>query len=138
MAKFKVVGVKFDTDGDKALAKKLAKKYTGWVFEAESDQDADERAADIVSDDSGFCVYHVGYEPVKDMTVKVKCAVACKNSSGSPDFFITTVEVTKNEYALGDHYDKATAKAEEDGYENPFLVYEKADAPKWFWKAIPQ
>ena len=66
MAKFKVTHVEFDTDGDKALAKKLAKKYTGWVFEAESEEHANVRAADIVSDDSGFCAYHVGYEPVKE------------------------------------------------------------------------
>ena len=64
MAKFRVTEVEFDTDGDKALAKKLAKKYRGWEFEADDDADADERAADIVSDDSGLCVFHVGYEEV--------------------------------------------------------------------------
>jgi hypothetical protein len=62
MAKFKVIAIKFDTDGDKKLAAELAKKYKGWVFEADDAEDADARAADIVSDDSGFCVFHVGYE----------------------------------------------------------------------------
>lgn len=60
--KFKVTDVEFDTDANKALAKKLARKYLGWEFEADDEEDANERAADIVSDDSGFCVFHVGYE----------------------------------------------------------------------------
>jgi hypothetical protein len=62
--KFKVTSVKFDTDGDKKLAAKLAKQYKGWEFEADDDHDADERAADILSDRTGWCVSHVGYKPV--------------------------------------------------------------------------
>jgi hypothetical protein len=61
--KYRITKVEFDTGGNKALAKRLAKEYVGSIFLADNDHDADERAADIVSDASGWCVFHVGYEP---------------------------------------------------------------------------
>jgi len=90
--KFKVTSVKFDTDGDKKLAASLAKKYKGWEFEADDEADADARAADLVSDDSGFCVFEVGYEPVTEyvgdldrkITIRslLECAKALKSEDG--------------------------------------------------------
>lgn len=64
MPKFKVTDVEFDTDGDKALNKSLKKKYIGWVFEADNEEDAGERVLDIVSDDSCFCIFHISYKEV--------------------------------------------------------------------------
>lgn len=63
--KFRITQVKFDTDGDKALAKNLAKKYVGKCFLAESQEDADQRAADIVSDAPGWCVFSIDFKPCK-------------------------------------------------------------------------
>jgi hypothetical protein len=61
--RFRITSVVFDTDGKKALAKKLAKRYTGNHFLADNKHDADERAADIVSNASGWCVFNVTFEP---------------------------------------------------------------------------
>jgi hypothetical protein len=63
--KFRITQVEFDTDGDKALAKRLTKKYVGKCFLAESQKDADERAADIVSDASNWCVFSIDFVPCK-------------------------------------------------------------------------
>jgi len=62
--KFKITEVEFDTDGDKKLAKKLAKEYVGKEFEADDFEDADARAADIVSDMSGFCIFSIDFSEV--------------------------------------------------------------------------
>ena len=63
--KFRITSVEFDTDGNKALAKRLAREYTGACFLATDEHDADQRAADIVSDASGWCVLSVGFVPCK-------------------------------------------------------------------------
>jgi len=63
--KFRITQVEFDTDGNKALAKRLAKEYTGACFLAESQEDADARAANIVSDASGWCVFSIDFVPCK-------------------------------------------------------------------------
>lgn len=62
--KFRITKVEFDTDGNKALAKRLAKQYTGQLFEADDEEDANARAADIVSDASGWCIFNIDYEKV--------------------------------------------------------------------------
>jgi hypothetical protein len=59
--KFKVTAIKFDTDGDKALAKKLAKEWIGKTFEADDMADADARGADIISDASGWCIFELDF-----------------------------------------------------------------------------
>jgi hypothetical protein len=88
--KFKVTKVKFDTDSNKKLAANLAKKYKGWVFEADDAEDADARAADILSDASGWCVFEVAFEPVATKVPRgnitfrnlIECAKALKSEDG--------------------------------------------------------
>jgi hypothetical protein len=53
---FRITEIDFDTDGDRKLAKKLAKEWVGKVFEAEDVEDADMNGADIISDESGWCI----------------------------------------------------------------------------------
>lgn len=62
--KYRITEVIFDTDGNKALAKSLAKKYVGKFFLATDWDDADSRAADIVSDASGWCILNINFEKV--------------------------------------------------------------------------
>jgi len=62
--KFKVTAIKFDTDGDEKLAKKLETEWIGKVFEADDAEDADVRGADIVSDESGWCIFSLDFIPV--------------------------------------------------------------------------
>lgn len=54
-------------------------------------------------------------------------AVACRNASGMSDMPIFTVTATLKEYALGIHYKKAEALAEEAGYEKPFVCFVAAE-----------
>ena len=63
--KFRITTIEFDTDGNKSLAKRLAKEYVGTYFEASSEADADARAANIISDKSGWCIFNITYEAQK-------------------------------------------------------------------------
>lgn len=54
-------------------------------------------------------------------------AVACRNSSGSADMPLFEVEVTQEGYDLGEHYELAESKAEDAGYEAPFLCYDHSE-----------
>jgi len=60
--------------------------------------------------------------------IKYKVAVACSNANGESDFFFCIVECTEDDYEAGIHYDVAKEKAEENGYESPFVVFDKNDA----------
>ena len=60
--KFIITSIKFDTDGDKKLAKKLEKEYVGKTFEAVDEEDADARGADIISDQSGWCIFSLNFK----------------------------------------------------------------------------
>jgi hypothetical protein len=62
--KFKITSIKFDTDGNKSLAKKLAKEWVGKIFEADDEDDANARCADIVSDESGWCIFEMDFSVV--------------------------------------------------------------------------
>lgn len=48
--------------------------------------------------------------------------VACINANGSPELYDTVVSVTEAQYALGEHYDLAECKAEQEGYEGRYGV----------------
>ena len=54
----KVTAIDFDTDGNKKLAKSLASKTIGQVFNVEHDEDEDplDLLADVISDDIGWCI----------------------------------------------------------------------------------
>lgn len=53
----------------------------------------------------------------KKQAKPVKIAVVCRNASGFPDVFVTTVMATEGQVEAGDHYDLAIEKAEDEGYE---------------------
>lgn len=55
-------------------------------------------------------------------TRAIQMVVICKDSNGSPDAYLTSATVTHDQYMLGEHYEKATAEAEQKGYEEPFVV----------------
>ena len=54
--KIRAFNIRYDTDGQKI---KLPKKI---VFDVEDDFDADEELADLISDETGFCVFSCEYE----------------------------------------------------------------------------
>lgn len=70
--------------------------------------------------------------------VSVKCVVACRDANGAPALFPCTVEVSGPAYDNGDHYDAATAAAEEAGYEcgQGTLVFDENDGPAFLFDAL--
>ncbi len=63
----KVTAIDFDTDGNKKLAKSLASKTIGQVFDVEHDEDEDplDLLADMISDDIGWCINSLSGEVVE-------------------------------------------------------------------------
>lgn len=58
------------------------------------------------------------------MTTQIhQIVVACRNASGEADVYVASVECDAEAHALGVHYAKAEAAAEEAGYEGPFVCY---------------
>jgi len=58
---FRITSIEFDTDGDKKLAKSLAKEWIGKTFIADDEEDANARGADIISDESGWCIFSLNF-----------------------------------------------------------------------------
>lgn len=57
----------------------------------------------------------------------IKCIVACTNSSGEPDLYFAKVKCTKDQYETGKHYDAIKDEAANEGYMEPFIVYDQND-----------
>lgn len=67
-------------------------------------------------------------EPQEPETRKTsKVCVICRNSNGEPDAVMFTVSCTEGEYDLGTHYDKAEERAEDQGYEGPYICFDEAE-----------
>jgi hypothetical protein len=65
--KFIITDIEFDTDGDKKQARKL-QKWVGKPFEADSLEDANQRGADIISDQCGFCIISLNFKAENNNT----------------------------------------------------------------------
>jgi len=63
-SKVKITAVSFDTDGNKKLAKSLSQQYVGSThdIEHEADEDPLDLIADIISNDSGWCIFSIAGE----------------------------------------------------------------------------
>jgi hypothetical protein len=61
---------------------------------------------------------------------------ACMNANGCPDFAVTEVEVTHDEYENGVHYDLADAQLAEAGYEEPIVHFDSFEAPAFLLPAV--
>lgn len=69
MRTYKIVDVRFDTDGDNKLAKALRDRYIGTNVSVEVDDMDEEEALDVamdaVSDHSGWCIFSIQFEKVE-------------------------------------------------------------------------
>ena len=63
---------------------------------------------------------------------------ACMAADGVPDFALTEVEVTHEQFENGAHYDLVEARLFADGYEEPFVHFDEADAPRFLFPAVRQ
>ena len=69
---------------------------------------------------------------------KLAVVTACVRADGTPDFALTEVEVTPEEYADGVHYDLVEELLCEDGYEKPFVHFDEFEAPGFLLPAVRQ
>lgn len=53
--------------------------------------------------------------------------VACRNANGEADMFVTDVMVGQASFEHGEHYEIAQSRAEEEGYEPPFLCFDESE-----------
>ena len=78
-----------------------------------------------------------------DFDAGVRVVVACRNAAGEPDFAPVRVQISEEDFDLGDHYDRAIEIAESNGYEGPFVCFDEVEAPEWLlsqfdcWEDIP-
>jgi hypothetical protein len=61
---------------------------------------------------------------------------ACLNAAGSPDFALTEVEVTHDEYADGVHCELVEEQLLAAGYEEPFLHFDDGAAARFVVAAL--
>jgi hypothetical protein len=66
----------------------------------------------------------------------VAIVTACMRSDGLPDFALTEIQVSPEEYQNGVHYDRAEARLRERGYEEPFVHFEELEAPAFLLPAV--
>lgn len=60
--------------------------------------------------------------------VPVKVVVLCQNSAGEPEFYLSSQQVSAEDHDLGLHYEQAKREAESQGYQEPMIAFDKADA----------
>jgi hypothetical protein len=69
---------------------------------------------------------------------RIAIVTACTRADGLPDFAITNVEVTQEEYEHGVHYDLAEQLLAEQEYEKPFVHFDQTDAPAFLLPSVRQ
>jgi hypothetical protein len=61
---------------------------------------------------------------------------ACMRPEGLPDFAVTQVEISQEEYENGVHYHLTDQSLMQRGYEEPFVHFADQEAPSFLRKAI--
>ena len=74
--------------------------------------------------------------PDRSSSRPISVVTACMNSSGLPEFALTTVEVTQEEQENGVHYYLVEADLLEAGYEEPFVHFDEMEAPPFLHAAV--
>ena len=59
--------------------------------------------------------------------MNVRCIVVCTGSSACPEFVPVIVNLPEGDYLLGHHYHIASAQAERQKYEGPFIVIDQGE-----------
>ncbi len=68
----------------------------------------------------------------------IAVVTACVNANGAPDFALTTIAVTYEEYANGVHYELVEERLRDDDYEAPFVHFDAIEAPSFLHPAVRQ
>jgi hypothetical protein len=67
---------------------------------------------------------------------KIAVVTAHMRPDGVPDFTLTEVEVTDDEYANGVHYDLVERQLGERGFEEPLLHFDQFEGPSFLLPAV--
>jgi hypothetical protein len=67
---------------------------------------------------------------------KIAVVTACMASDGSPDFALTEVEVTHDEYENGVHYALAEDRLTDARYEEPYVHFDVVESPAFLHPAV--
>lgn len=58
----------------------------------------------------------------------IRCIVAGENANGEPDLFFTKIETDEPNFNRGWHYEIAEMAAINEGYGEPFVVFDENDS----------
>jgi hypothetical protein len=76
--------------------------------------------------------------PQPDDKRPITIVSAVMRQDGFPDFAVTQVEVTEEEYANGAHIDLAVADLLAAGFEEPFVHFPDREAPSFLLPAVKE
>ena len=65
--------------------------------------------------------------------MKITVISACHNANGEPDFAMTEVECTREQYDEGEHYEMAEEQLADNDYEPPFVHFDDMDRKRIPW-----
>jgi len=68
----------------------------------------------------------------------IAVVAACMTAHGTPDFALSNVEITHEEYQNGFHYTLVEDRLVEAGYEEPFVHFDEMEAPAFLHAAVRQ
>lgn len=63
----------------------------------------------------------------------MRVIAACTNASGQPDFTFVNVDCTMQQLEGAFHYAMAREQLEDDGYEEPFVLFDEGDCRRFPW-----
>ena len=66
----------------------------------------------------------------------IAVVTACMTRNGTPDFTITEVEVTHEEYLNGRHYELVEDRLADLDYEEPYVHFDENEAPSFLHAAV--
>src|SRR5579859_6577325 len=66
----------------------------------------------------------------------ITVVTACMCASGDPDFALTVVEVTHEEYENGVHYDLVEERLQDGHYDEPYVHFDQFEAPPFLIPAV--
>jgi hypothetical protein len=68
----------------------------------------------------------------------ITIVTACMRSDGLPDFALTEVEVTYEEFENGMHYVLAEERLSDRGHEEPYVHFDESEGPSFLLPAVRQ
>jgi hypothetical protein len=65
--------------------------------------------------------------------MKVRVIGVATNACGEPDFALFSFETSKRDIHAGAHYDLARDQLAEEGYDEPYVLFDENDCKRFPW-----